>query len=105
VIIDSYSRYVVGWMIAHQEATDLARELIRETSVRQGIVEGPLTLHADRGSSMTSRGVEQLLADLGVIRGLMFPTTPRIPRHTSRRSNTVLNFPPGLVRSKIPAQP
>ena len=66
VIIDIYSRYVVGWMIAHQEATDLARQLIRETCVRQGIVEGQLTLHADRGSSMTSRGVEQLLADLGV---------------------------------------
>ena len=66
VIIDIFSRCVVGWMVAHREATELAKRLIGETCLRQGIEEGQLTIHADRGSSMTSKGVEQLLADLGV---------------------------------------
>jgi transposase InsO family protein len=66
VIIDIFSRYVVGWMVAHQESTELAKRLIGESCARQNIREGQLTIHADRGSSMTSKGVEQLLVDLGV---------------------------------------
>ena len=66
VILDIFSRCVVGWMVAHREASELAQRLIAETCARQGIVEGRLSIHADRGSSMTSKGVEQLLADLGV---------------------------------------
>ena len=66
VIIDIFSRCVVGWMVAHRESTELAKRLIRETCARQAIQEAQLTLHADRGSSMTSKGVEQLLGDLGV---------------------------------------
>jgi len=66
VIIDIFSRGVVGWMVAHRESTELAKRLIAETCARQNIQEKQLTIHADRGSSMTSKGVEQLLADLGV---------------------------------------
>ena len=66
VIIDVFSRYVVGWMVAHRESAALARKLIAETCKRQGIEKGQLTLHADRGSSMTSKPVAFLLADLGV---------------------------------------
>ena len=66
VILDIFSRYVVGWMVAHAESTELARRLIGETCEKQGITEGQLTIHADRGASMTSKGVSQLLADLGV---------------------------------------
>ena len=66
VILDVFSRYVVGWMLAHRESAVLAEKLIRETCTRQGIKPGELTLHADRGSSMTSRPVALLLADLGV---------------------------------------
>ncbi|CCE23638.1 Integrase, catalytic region [Methylotuvimicrobium alcaliphilum 20Z] len=66
VIIDIFSRCVVGWMVAHRESTELAKRLIGESCTRQTIREGQLTIHADRGSSMTSKGVEQLLADLGV---------------------------------------
>jgi transposase InsO family protein len=66
VIIDIFSRCVVGWMVAHREATELAKRLISESCARQNIQEGVLTIHADRGSSMTSKGVEQLLVDLGV---------------------------------------
>jgi putative transposase len=66
VIIDIFSRCVVGWMVAERESTELAKRLIAQTCQRQGIAPGKLTIHADRGSSMTSKGVEQLLIDLGV---------------------------------------
>ena len=66
VILDVFSRYVVGWMVAHRESAVLAERLIGETCARQGITPGELTLHADRGSSMTSTPVALLLADLGV---------------------------------------
>ena len=66
VVIDIFSRYVVGWMVAHRESAALAEKLIAETCRREGIEPGQLTLHADRGSSMTSKPVALLLADLGV---------------------------------------
>ncbi|MBM3281115.1 MAG: IS3 family transposase [Candidatus Handelsmanbacteria bacterium] len=66
VILDIFSRYVVGWMVAHQESAALAERLIAETAAKQGIAPGQLTLHADRGSSMTSKPVAFLLADLGI---------------------------------------
>lgn len=65
-IMDVYSRYVVGWMVAPRESAELAKTLIEQTCKRQGIREDQLTLHADRGSSMKSNAVGQLLADLGV---------------------------------------
>jgi putative transposase len=66
VILDIFSRYVVGWMIAERESATLAQRLITESCGKQNIVEKQLTLHADRGSSMKSKGVAQLLSDLGV---------------------------------------
>lgn len=66
VIMDVYSRYVVGWMVADRESSTLAKRLIAETCCRQGIQEDQLTLHADRGSSMKSKPVALLLSDLGV---------------------------------------
>ena len=66
VILDIFSRYVVGWMIAERESSTLAKRLIAESCRKQNIVEDQLTLHADRGSSMKSKAVAQLLADLGV---------------------------------------
>jgi len=66
VLLDIFSRYVVGWMVAHQEQATLAERLIAETTTKQGIPAGQLTLHADRGSSMTSKPVAFLLADLGI---------------------------------------
>jgi putative transposase len=66
VMLDVFSRYVVGWMIAHLERASLAETFIRETCARQGIDRGQLTIHADRGPAMTSKPVALLLADLGV---------------------------------------
>lgn len=65
-ILDVFSRYSVGWMIAERESAALAEELIAATCVRQGIEPGQLTIHADRGSPMTSKPVALLMADLGV---------------------------------------
>lgn len=66
VIIDIFSRYVVGWMVAEAESNALAKRFIEETVVKHQIAPGQLTLHADRGSSMKSKPVAALLADLGI---------------------------------------
>jgi len=66
VILDIFSRYVVGWMVAHHEQKALAIRLIEQSLIKQNIEPGQLTVHADRGSSMKSKAVAHLLADLGV---------------------------------------
>ena len=66
VILDVFSRYVVGWMVAPRESATLAERLISETCERHGIEPDQLTIHADRGTSMRSKLVAELLADLGV---------------------------------------
>jgi putative transposase len=66
-ILDVYSRYVVGWLVAPRESAALAEQLIADAIYRNGVNAGQLTLHADRGSSMTSKTVSQLLCDLGVL--------------------------------------
>jgi len=66
VILDVFSRYVVGWMIAHREGAELAEAFIAETIGKHRIPPGQLTLHADRGKVMRSKPVAFLLADLGV---------------------------------------
>ena len=68
VILDIFSRYVVGWMVAHAESARLAERLLAATCETQAIRPGQLTVHADRGSSMTSKPVALLLADLGITR-------------------------------------
>ena len=74
VILDIYSRYVVGWMVAHRELAALARKLIAETCTKQMIQPDQLLIHADRGSSMTSKPVALLMADLGVTRSHSRPS-------------------------------
>jgi putative transposase len=66
VILDVFSRYVTGWMVAMRESAELAKRLIQESCAKQNIRPGQLTLHADRGASMSSKPVAFLLADLGV---------------------------------------
>lgn len=68
VILDVFSRYVVGWMISERETAELAEAFIAETCAKERIGPDQLTLHADRGSAMTSKSVAQLLADLGVVK-------------------------------------
>lgn len=66
VILDIFSRYVVGWMIAARESAELAEQIIADTAHKQHIVPGTLTLHADRGGSMRSKPVAALLVDLDI---------------------------------------
>jgi transposase InsO family protein len=72
VIIDLFSRYVVGWMVATRECKHLAAQLFAETIARHGVEPG-LTVHADRGSSMKSDTLAQLLATLGAQRSFSRP--------------------------------
>ncbi len=66
VILDIFSRYVVGWMIAPRETAELAKQLIADTVAKQNVDAGTLTLHADRGTSMRSKPVAALLVDLDI---------------------------------------
>jgi len=75
VILDIFSRYVVGWMVASRESAELAKRLITESCEKQGIQKGQLTIHADRGSSMKSKPVAFLLSDLGITKTHSRPHT------------------------------
>ena len=75
VILDVFSRYVVGWMIAPRESAELAKTLIEETCEKYSIPKDQLTIHADCGSSMRSKPVAFLLADLGITKTHSRPYT------------------------------
>jgi putative transposase len=75
VILDIFSRYVVGWMVAPCESAVLAEQLIGETCVKQDIQKGQLTIHADRGTSMKSKPVAFLMADMGITKTHSRPYT------------------------------
>ena len=75
-VIDVFSRYAVGWMIALRESADLAQVLIAKTCTKQGIDPEQLSLHADRGNPMRSKTVAELLIDLGVAKSHSRPHTP-----------------------------
>src|SRR3990172_5265540 len=66
MLIDIFSRYVVGWLVAGAENAGLAQALIDETCNKQGIARDALTLHSDRGSPMRAKTTAELLVDLGV---------------------------------------
>jgi len=76
VVLDVFSRFVVGWMLAEQESGQLAEQLIAESCAKQHIQAAELTLHADRGAAMTSKNISQLLVDLGVDQSHSRPHTP-----------------------------
>ena len=76
VILDVFSRYIVGWMLDIAESEASAQRLIAQTCTKQGIVPAQLTLHADRGAPMIAKSVEQLLHDLQVTKSHSRPYTP-----------------------------
>nr|SBO94250.1 Mobile element protein [Nonomuraea gerenzanensis] len=92
-IIDLFSRYVVGWMVASRESADLARHLIEATARKHGIDAGTLTLHADRGSSMTSKTLAELLIDLGVAKSHSRPRTSNDNPHVEASFKTLKYCP------------
>ena len=75
VLLDLFSRYVVGWMIARTESAAFAKLLIEESVAKHGVEPGTLVLHSDRGAPMTSKTLAQLLADLDVTRSFSRPHT------------------------------
>lgn len=96
VLMDIYSRYVVGWMVAYQELAALAEKLIEESCQKQHIGPGQLTVHADRGPSMTSRPVALLLSDLGITKTHSRPYTSNDNPYSEAQFKTLKyrpNFP------------
>jgi transposase InsO family protein len=75
VMLDIFSRYAVGWLLAERESELLAQRLLSETTAKHPVAPGQLTLHADRGPSMTAKSVAQLLADLGIVKSHSRPHT------------------------------
>jgi putative transposase len=92
-ILDIYSRYVVGWMLAHREAASLAERLLADTIANQGVDAGRLTVHADRGGSMTAKPVALLLADLGVTRSHARPHVPDDNPYSESQFKTLKHHP------------
>jgi putative transposase len=97
VIIGIYSRYAVGWMVATRESAVLAEKLIAGTCAKQDIARGQLAIHADRGSSMTSRPVALLLADLGVTQSHSRPHVSNDNPYSEAQFKT-LKYRPGFPR-------
>jgi putative transposase len=95
VILDIYSRYAVGWMVATRESAALAEKLIAATMAKQHVTAGQLTLHADRGSSMTSKPVTFLLADLGVTQSHSRPRVSNDNPYSEAQFKT-LKYRPGF---------
>jgi len=95
VVLDIFSRYVVGWTLSRRESASLAEKLIATCAQRFGIVEGQLTVHADRGASMTSKPVALLLADLGVTKS---HSRPRVSNDNpfSEAQFKTLKYRPGF---------
>jgi len=105
VILDVFSRYVVGWTIAHAEQAALAERLLAATCAKQHITSGQLTVHADRGSSMTSKPVAFLLADLGVTKTHSRPHVSNDNPYSESQFKTMKyrpGFLPGSARSRTP---
>jgi putative transposase len=93
VILDVYSRYVVGWMLATREAASLAERLLAEAIAAQQVEADTLTVHADRGTSMTSKPVAMLLADLGVTRSHSRPHVPDDNPYSESQFKTLKHHP------------
>jgi len=95
VILDVFSRYVVGWTVQYRESAAVARQLIAQAIVQHQIPSGQLTVHADRGSSMTSKPVAFLLADLGVTKTHSRPYTSTDNPYSEAQFKT-LKYRPGF---------
>ena len=95
VVLDVFSRYVVGWMLAEREYAPLAEKLIAESCERQNIKPGQLTVHADRGPAMRSKPVALLLADLGVTKSHSRPHVPNDNPYSEAQFKT-MKYRPGF---------
>src|SRR5680860_878004 len=97
-ILDVFSRYAVGWTVQHAESAQVAKALIAQAAEQQKIPPGSLTVHADRGSSMRSKPVAFLLADLGVTKTHSRPYTSTDNPYSEAQFKT-LEVPARVPRS------
>jgi putative transposase len=105
VVIDIYSRYVVGWMLARSERAKLAEALLADSIAKQAVNPGQLTIHADRGTSMASKPVAFLLADLGVTKSHNRPHCSNDNPYSEAQFRTLKyrpSFPPASAASRMP---
>ncbi len=96
VILDVYSRFVIGWMVAEQESAELAEKLIADTCQRENISPEQLSLHSDRGAAMRAKTVAQLLVDLHIAQSFSRPYTPNDNPYSEAQFKTLKyspNFP------------
>jgi putative transposase len=93
VLLDLFSRFVVGWLVAERESAALAEQLIDESAAQQGIALGQLRLHSDRGRPMTAKSLALLFADLGVTQSLARPHTPDDNPYSEAQFKTVKYHP------------
>lgn len=106
VILDLFSRKVVGWLIAGHESGSLAAQFITDSLVNEGIKDGQLTLHSDRGASMRSKSVAELLSDIGVTKSHSRPRTSNDNAFSESQFKTMKYCPffPGSFRSIVEAR-
>lgn len=95
VILDVFSRYVVGWTVQHRESAAVAEQMIAQAAAQQGIERDQLTIHADRGSAMRSKPVAFLLADLGITKTHSRPYTSTDNPYSEAHFKT-LKYRPGF---------
>jgi putative transposase len=105
VLLDIYSRYVPGWMLAHAENAHLAKALLADTATKQHITSGQLTIHADRGSPMTAKPVAFLLASLGVTKSHSRPHCSNDNPYSESQFRTMNIGPPSPTASAASRTP
>jgi putative transposase len=93
VIIDIFSRYVVGWMVVPKETAALAQELIKATYKKQGVENGDIILHADRGSPMIAKTTAQLCVELGITKSHSRPHVSNDNPYSESQFKTLKYFP------------
>ena len=106
VVIDVYSRYVVGWLVSERECAELAQQLFKETCEKEKVVPGSVTAHSDRGSPMTAKSTAQLMADLGLTQSFSRPRTSNDNPYSESQFKTLKYRPefPGRFGSLVDAK-
>jgi transposase InsO family protein len=91
VVLDIFSRYVTGWLVAHAEDAVVAKDFLAGTVARNLVI--PHTIHADRGGSMTSKPVSEMMIDLGILRSHSRPRTSNDNPYSEAQFKTLKYVP------------
>jgi len=106
VVLDVFSRYVVGWLISERECAELAQQLFKETCEKEKVAPGQVTAHSDRGSPMTAKSTAQLMADLGLTQSFSRPRVSNDNPYSESQFKTLKYRPefPGRFGSLMDAR-